>query len=58
MKITTFIVKKGSPAFELVKRGYLEHEVKPGQITLCTEEELESWRRDVEVVVLRARAPK
>ncbi len=48
-----FIVKRGAPAFELIKREMLgKAKLRPGQVLLASEEELESWRADVEIVTL------
>jgi len=46
-----FLCKKGSPAEALLKRQLLDN-IKPGHIFMVTEEELQSWREDVEIVWL------
>ena len=51
-EITVLIVDKDSPAFNLVKRGFVDRMVRPGDVLQATKEELDAWRKDVEIVTL------
>jgi len=51
-KMNIFIVRKDSPAFELLKRGFLKSPLKPGQVIPASEDEIDSWRKDIEIVEL------
>ena len=51
-----FIVLRDAPAFEFIKRELLNgNEIRPGQVLRASQEELDSWRKDVEIVTLNDR---
>ena len=47
-----FIIRKGSPAIKLVQRELSKGKLQPGSVVLATDEEMESWTKDVHTIAL------
>lgn len=56
MRNAFFLVNKDSPAFELVKKNI--EKMKPGAVIPVSAEELNAWRKDVEIVYLPDGPPR